>query len=103
MTLVALFVDHLLPVLLIAAAGWVLAATIRADPRPRGTVAFNLMAPCLIFQTLHQSHVPEGLMARIGLFTLVVMALPALLVFAIARALRWSRARTSAVVLCALL
>jgi malate permease and related proteins len=103
MTLLGLFVEHLLPVLLIAAAGWALAATIRVDPRPLGSVAFHLMAPCLIFRTLLDSRVPETDMARIGLFTLVVMALPALLGLAVSRVLRWSRARTSAVVLCAML
>jgi predicted permease len=101
--LLSLFVEHLLPVLLIAGAGWLLAARLRLDPRPIGSIAFNLMAPCLIFRTLLESRVPEADMARIGLFTLVVMAVPTLAAFAVARLARWSRARTSAVVLCVLL
>jgi hypothetical protein len=103
MTLLRLFVEHLLPILLVAGAGYALALATRLDARPLGTVAFNLMAPCLIFRTLAESHVPAAAMARVGMLTVVVMIAPAAAALAIARVRRWSRARTSAVVLCAML
>jgi predicted permease len=98
-----LFVEHLLPILLVAAAGFAFAWVTKIDPRPLGALAFNLLAPCLIFQSLFESHVPAEAMARIGLFAAAVMAVPAALAFLVARWRRWDRPRTSAVVLCALL
>ena len=45
MELLRLFVDNLLPVLLTAGAGWVLAATLRPDPRPIAQTGLYVLAP----------------------------------------------------------
>ena len=103
MIFLRLFVEHLLPILLVAGAGFALASVLKLDPRPLGALAFNLLAPCLIFESLLHTHVPAEAMARIGFFTALVMAVPAALAYLVARWRRWSRAQTTAVVLCALL
>lgn len=102
MMLLRLFVENLLPILLVAGAGYWVAAALRIEARPLGALAFNLFAPCLIFQTLVNSHVPAEAVMRIGAFTVVVMTIPATIAFAIARWRKWSRATTSAIVLCSL-
>lgn len=103
MTLLRLFADHLLPVLLVAGAGYALAAALKLETRAFTAVAFNLFAPCLIFQTLLDSHVPAETVLRMGGFTVLALAAPAAIAFAIALWRRWPRPLTSAVVLCALL
>ena len=57
MDLLQLFADNLLPVFLTAGAGWVLAATLRPDPRPLSQVALYVLAPCLIFDVILQNAV----------------------------------------------
>jgi len=103
MILLRLFADHLLPILLAAGAGYALAAALRLDARGFTSVAFNLFAPCWIFQTIMDSHVPGEAIARMAGFAVAAIAAPALVAFAIARWRRWPRPLTSAVVLCALL
>ncbi|TMQ69957.1 MAG: AEC family transporter [Candidatus Eisenbacteria bacterium] len=102
MSLLRLFVEHLLPVLLVAGAGYLLASLLDLDGRAFTAVAFHLFAPCLIFQTLLESRVPAGMMLLIGAFAALTMAIPAGEAWAIARLLRWSRTRSSAVVMCVL-
>ena len=76
MSLLRLFVEHLLPVLLVAGAGYLLASLLDLDGRAFTAVAFHLFAPCLIFQTLLESRVPAGTMLRIGAFAALTMASP---------------------------
>src|SRR5262245_23289615 len=103
MTLLQLFVDNLLPVLLVAGAGYVAAGLLRIESRGITAVGFNLLAPCLVFQTLLDSHVPAATGLRLAGFVLLALTIPAGIAFALARWRGWSRPRTSAVMLCALL
>lgn len=103
MSLLQLFADNLLPILLVAGAGYALAVAFRLEARGLTSVAFNLFAPCLIFQIILESHVPAAAMARMAVFTLVALGIPATLMLALARWRRWSRTMTSAAVLCVML
>ena len=103
MNLLQLFADHLLPILLVAGAGYLLAAKFRLDARGLTSVAFNLFAPCLILQLILDSRVPATAVARMAGFAIASLALPALAMFALARWRRWSRTMTSAGVLCAMI
>jgi len=103
MDLVRLFADNLLPVFLTAGAGYLLVATLKTDPRPISQVGFNVLAPCLMFRIVVESHVPAGAVLRMTGFTAAVMLGLGAVVFAVTRLLGWSRTRSSAVVLCALI
>uniref|UniRef100_A0A832I3K4 AEC family transporter n=1 Tax=Eiseniibacteriota bacterium TaxID=2212470 RepID=A0A832I3K4_UNCEI len=103
MDLLRLFADHLLPVFLVAGVGYALAATLKSDPRPLAQVAFNVFAPCLVFQIIAESRVPSGDVLRMGSFAAVSLLLVGAAAFAVARLARWPRATSTAVVLCALL
>lgn len=103
MPMLQLFADNLLPVLLVAAAGWAVAATTKADPRALSGVAFNLLAPCLVFQVIVDSRVPFTALLRIMGFTSCVLLGLGLAAWLVARAARWPRPLASAVVLCVML
>lgn len=98
-----LFTDNLLPIFLAAGAGYLLAATLRTDPKPLSQVAFNILAPCLMFRIVVESRLPANAVLRMTGFTTAVMLGLAGVAFVVTRLLGWSRARSSAVVLCALL
>ncbi len=103
MALLALFADNLLPVLLVAGAGFALAATVRPDPRAVSHVAFSVFAPCLIFQLIMDSHVaPSDLLRMLG-FALTTLLALALVALGTARLLRWPRPMASALMLTVML
>ena len=99
MELLHLFSDNLLPVFLVAGAGWLLSAALRMDARPLAQVGLYVAAPALILEVILQSKVPPGAVARTMGFAFASLALPALLAFAVARWRRWPRTMASAVVL----
>ena len=103
MDLLRLFTDNLLPIFLTAGAGYLLVATLKTDPRPISQVAFNVLAPCLMFRVVVESHVPVGAVLRMSAFTAAVLLGLGAVAFAVTRMLGWSRTRSSAVALCALL
>ena len=103
MTLLRLFVDNLLPLLLAASAGYAVAATLKPDIRAFSSVAFNVFAPCLIFQVILESRVEMITLVRMMGFTTVGLLLLGAVAVAIARWRGWSRPLSSAVVLCVML
>jgi predicted permease len=103
MDLLHVFADDVLPVLLTAGAGWLLAVLLRPDPRPLSQVALNVLAPALLLEVIVQSRVgPADLLRMMGFAASCLLA-PALVAFAVARALRWSRTLTSGVILTVML
>ena len=103
MTLLALFAEHLLPVFLAAAAGFVLSATLRPDPRSISHVAFYVLAPCMVFQLIVDNHVTTASVLRMVGFTLAVLLTGGALAALTARAWRLPRVLTSAVALVVLI
>jgi predicted permease len=101
--LLRLFAENLLPLLLVAAAGVALAATVRPDPRAVSHVAFSVFAPCLIFQLIVDNPLPPVALLRMFGFAFATLFVLGGTAFAIARALRWPRPMASALVLTAML
>jgi len=99
MELLRLFIENLLPLLLVAAAGVTLAATVRPDPRAVSHVAFSVFAPCLIFQLIMDNPMPPAELLRMFGFTFATLLALGAVGFGIARALRWPRPMASALVL----
>ncbi len=103
MDMLRLFSDNLLPVFLTAGAGWALAATLRTETRAVAQVALYVLAPCLVLEVILQSQVgPADLLRMMGFAASCLLA-PALVAFAVARALRWPRTLTSGVILTVML
>ena len=103
MELLGLFTADVLPVLLTAGAGWLLAATVRPDARAVSQVALHVLAPCLVLDAILQTQSGPSEVARMMGFAFACLLLPAAAALAVARWRRWSRARTSAIVLAVML
>lgn len=98
-----LFVDVMVPVFLVAGAGWLLSVRLHVDPRPLNRVLLHLLVPCLVFRILASSRLDGDVLVRTAAFTLASLAVPALIAWVVCRTLGWGRTRTAAVALVVLL
>ncbi len=74
-----LFLDNLLPILLIAAAGFFLARFFTLQPRTLSRVVFYIFSPCLMFKLIVTSQLTGGDVLRMGgLAVLLLVAVGAL-------------------------
>jgi hypothetical protein len=101
--LLTVFVDNLLPILLLAGVGSVLAWRVGLEARPLSQITFALLGPALVFDVILHSDVPPLDVARMAGFALVTMLLPAGLALVLGRLRRESRMDLSALVLVVLL
>jgi len=83
--LLAIFSSTLLPVLLLALAGYLLAAWVPLDTRTLGRILFYLATPALVFRSLYTM--------QVDLLALQHMAVVTVAVLAIAAFLGWSMTR----------
>ena len=94
-----LFAENLLPVFLAAGAGYLVAVRWNVDPRPMARVAFNVFAPCLVFEAIVDSNLPGGDLLRMVGLALAVLLTAGAAVGLLARWLRWERTLVAALVL----
>ena len=80
-----LFVQVILPVFLITAAGFVFARKSGADLQSLANSVLYLFAPSLVFSALIKSHVESDLLGRLALFMALYTAFLCLLAFCISR------------------
>lgn len=97
-----LFAENLLPVFLVAGAGWLLAARTRLDSKPITTLAFNILAPCFVFDVVARSGDAGALLRMMG-FVFATLLIIAILTALLGRALGWPRRTIAAAVLVAML
>jgi len=98
-----LFTENLLPVFLVAGAGWLLAARTRLDVRPVTQVAFFVLAPCFVFDVVVASGVDVGALARMIGFALTTLLVLGGAMALLGRALGWPRRLVAAAVLVVML
>ena len=103
MHLLHLFTENLLPVFLAAGTGYLLAVTMKPDPRSLSHAAFYVFAPCLMFQIITDNPLSPSLLLRVVGFAVAVLLAGAGLAALLARWAGWSRSLASAVVLVVLL
>jgi len=72
--LLTILADDILPIFLIAAVGFILARRFRIDVRVLSRVTFNALAPCLVFNLIVTSHLSAGELGQIVAFTLLLVA-----------------------------
>lgn len=97
--LLALFSNNLLPVFLIAGAGYLLGRFTGMSPRPFSQVVFYVFTPCLLFSLLTQNRVSSGEILRVISLAAVTTLLLGALTWMIARALHIQRTMLSGVLL----
>ena len=71
-TLLPIFIETVLPVFLIALAGYLLAWRMTIDGRSLGRLLFYLATPSLVFRSLYTSEVDLGTMRQLALVAVVV-------------------------------
>jgi predicted permease len=97
--LASLFVNNLLPILLIAGTGYLLGRFLKVDPRPISQINFYILLPALIFDQLTKSELNGLDFARMASFTLVIFSVMALITYLIGRLLKLERTLLVAVIL----
>jgi malate permease and related proteins len=85
------FVNNLLPVLLCAAAGFVLGRTLHPDIKTASWMAFYIFSPCLVFVSLVRVKTSGAEFARLALFTFAVSIIIGGLAYLTGRSLRADR------------
>jgi len=101
--LLPVFLDSLLPILLVAGVGVALAKVLGLQSRPLSQLTFNALTPCLVFDVMVHSDVPGDEVLRMVAFALATLLLPAGLAFVLSRALRLERRMATSFVLVVLL
>jgi malate permease and related proteins len=97
--LVATFANNILPVLTLAAAGFLLGRVFSIDSRSLGRVVFYIFSPVLVFNLLLHNDLPLGEMARTMGFCLAVFAVMGGVTLLIGRLARLDRPTMMAVLL----
>lgn len=87
--LLTIFLNNLLPIFLIAGAGFLLSRFLKVDPRPFSQIAFNLFSPFLVFDLLTQNRLSGLDILRPMLFALVLMLLIGALTWLVGKLFRF--------------
>lgn len=85
------FVDNLLPVLLCAAAGFVLGRTLHPDIKTASHMSFHIFSPCLVFISLERVQISGSEFGKLALFTLAVSIVIGGLAYGFGRSLKADR------------
>ena len=95
------FVDNIVPIILVAGAGFALQRLFKIDPRPLSVTVFNVLTPALVFHLLVESSMPTNGAFRLALLaTLVVLSL-VILSWILGRALHFDTRTLAALILSA--
>jgi predicted permease len=103
MSLLNIFANNLLPVLLLMGAGFMLGKFLHLEPRPLGRVIFYILSPLLVFNLITTSQLSFGTIGLMMGFALSVMLLTASLGFLLAKLFRLDRTAVMVVVLTCLI
>jgi len=101
--LLQLFGKNLLPIFLIAGAGWLLTVWKKVGVKPLSQVGFHLLSPCLIFTLIVDSKISAHDFLQLSAFALATYGITAGLALAVVAKMRLSRSIKAAVFLCVLL
>jgi predicted permease len=68
----SIFASDILPIFILAGAGFVLARRFRADVKTLSTVAFNALSPCLVFYQLVTAQISGAQSLRVAAFCVLL-------------------------------
>ena len=100
--LLRLFADNLLPILLVAGAGYLAGKWLNVEARSVSRVVFYLFSPCLLFELLVTSQINYGDMLRMAGFALASILTVGVITWLLGRLIRLERKILAAVLLCTL-
>src|SRR5215204_1005276 len=93
------FANNLLPILLIAASGYVLGKFLTVDPRTIGRIAFYIFSPLLIFDLMVNSQLDLKQAGSTIAYTAAVIAVMGILAFVLGKIFKLERPQLLAVIL----
>lgn len=96
-----IFIDILLPVFVLAAAGVVIGRALGLDPKPLARIAYYLLAPAFIFEVLAGSQLESAVVGQMVVVLAITTVVAALAGLAVGRGLRWGYGVTASLVLVA--
>jgi predicted permease len=100
--LASLFINNLLPILLIAGIGYLCGKYLQIEPRSLSRIIFYVFSPCLIFNLLMNSQLSNGDILRMIGFTVSVVFCVSMVTFLLGKLLKLNRQMLAAVVLATL-
>jgi predicted permease len=100
--LLKLFADNLLPILLVAGAGYLAGKWLKVEARSVSRVVFYLFSPCLLFELLVTSQIDYGNMLRMVGFALASILTVGAITWTLGRLIGLERKMLAAVLLCTL-
>ncbi len=99
--LIQVFADNLIPILLVAGAGFLAQRRLGLDPRSLAVIVFNVLTPALVFELLLTSAIAvDGALRMAAIASLVIFAL-IVLSWGAGRAMRLDARLTAALILSA--
>ena len=87
----SIFADDILPIFLVAAAGYLLARHTGAQVKTLSAVSFNVLSPCLVFDRLVQSRIDSSVFWRMFVFCILLTAVMGLIAWLASAPLRLNR------------
>jgi predicted permease len=103
MLLLDIFINNLLPVLLLAGAGFILGKLTNVSSRPLGRVVFYIFSPVLVFDLITRSQLSTGGIGLMAGFAACVMLVCAGMAYLLAKLLHLEKPALIAVVLTAMI
>lgn len=91
MPLLAIFVNNILPILLLSGSGFALGKMLEIDARPLGRVIFYILSPLLVFDLLTSNNLPLDRIAVMMEFTVASSLLIAGLAFLVGKVFHLKR------------
>ena len=87
----SIFANDILPIFLVAAAGYLLARHTGAQVKTLSAVSFNALSPCLVFDQLVQSRIDSSVFGRMFVFCILLTTVMGLVAWVAAAPLRLNR------------
>jgi predicted permease len=94
--LLSIFASDILPIFLIAGAGFLISRRLKTDVKTLAGIVFYVLVPCFVFRLLVTSKISGNESARMALLAVFVTAMMALIGRVVAIPLRLSRSELSA-------
>lgn len=88
--------QNILPIFLVAGAGYLLQRRYELDKRTLNSLVFNVLSPALIISSLVNSELPGGELLEITAFTILTVLVMGLLALGVGRTLRFGRQELAA-------
>jgi malate permease and related proteins len=94
LSLTSIIINTILPIALVAAAGFVLARTFNLDPRPLSQTSLYLFGPVLVFASAYEAKVSAEY-GSIALFALIIISLTGAIAWLAVKVMRYDRVTAS--------